>query len=211
MPRAVIRRASTAICPALANDLSCRGTPRRSRRHALRGPRDIEFLRTGAVVQAASIEVQAGAAGAELVLFNGTGHRLPTAEPRHYLQAGCAPCPQLARCWRPARHALSDAWIPWPDRAAGERHHAAAARDPPHPPSPAQSAPATARLRLSLHYFLWPRGSHRHRCRRDRGQPPSHDLRDRAPAPARGAGFPIADRPRAKGFIRGKDLVVLKT
>lgn len=133
------------------------GTPRRSRSHALRGPRDIEFLRTGAVVQTASIEVQAGAAGAELVLFNGTGHRLPTAEPRHYLQARlCALSATgevLAASQARIERRMDPVALTEPPGSDTTLLPRETRRIPLRLPS---LPPGTARLRLSLHYFLWP-------------------------------------------------------
>lgn len=57
-------------------------SPRPSRSHAVRGPRELEFLRTGLIVSDVAIQSTSdGGAQATLSLTNGTGHRLPTAEP----------------------------------------------------------------------------------------------------------------------------------
>lgn len=62
--------------------------PRPSRSHALRGPRDLDFLRSGVIVGDVAMQPAAdGGAQATLSLTNGTGHRLPTAEPHRRVEA----------------------------------------------------------------------------------------------------------------------------
>ncbi len=59
---------------------------RPGRSHALRGPRDVAFLRTGVVIEGSAIEASAGAVRARLTIFNGSGHRIPTAEPQRRVE-----------------------------------------------------------------------------------------------------------------------------
>ena len=62
------------------------GSPaRKSRSHAVRGPSDVEFLRTGILVRKVDIEPAAEGAIARVTLENGSGHRIPTAEPHRFL------------------------------------------------------------------------------------------------------------------------------
>jgi hypothetical protein len=60
------------------------GPPRLGRDHRLRGPRDVAFLRTGIVVRDVTVDV--GAGSAVVTIFNGSGHRLPTAEPQRRVE-----------------------------------------------------------------------------------------------------------------------------
>lgn len=59
------------------------GPPRLGRDHRLKGPRDVAFLRTGAVVRAVELDPTTGRGA--VIVYNGTGHRLPTAEPQRRL------------------------------------------------------------------------------------------------------------------------------
>ena len=53
------------------------------RSHDVRGPWDVDFLRTGVVVRAAAVQATGdGGVAGTVTLWNGTGHRLPTAEPQ---------------------------------------------------------------------------------------------------------------------------------
>ncbi len=58
------------------------GRLRKSRSHRLLGPGDVNFLRSGIVVQNAVVKPHGEGAEAQITIFNGSGHRLPTAEPR---------------------------------------------------------------------------------------------------------------------------------
>jgi len=73
--------------PSIAERPAARGaTPRPAHSHALRGPFDIDFVREGAQLEDLSLvaTIQTGAK-ATLTLINGTGHRMPTAEPHRAL------------------------------------------------------------------------------------------------------------------------------
>ncbi len=54
--------------------------------HSLRGPFDAEFVKTGVVVEDLQLRASAESARASLTIFNGTGHRLPTAEPERAIE-----------------------------------------------------------------------------------------------------------------------------
>ena len=58
------------------------GPPRLGRDHRLKGPTDVNFLRSGLVVRA----VEFGDQTATVTLYNGSGHRLPTAEPQRRVE-----------------------------------------------------------------------------------------------------------------------------
>ena len=60
------------------------GPPRLGRDHRLKGPRDIAFLRSGVVVRQAELDTSTGSAA--ITLVNGSGHRIPTAEPQRRLE-----------------------------------------------------------------------------------------------------------------------------
>jgi hypothetical protein len=69
------------------NRPSASGAPvREGRSHRLLGPFDKELLAIGIVVESATITFAPDETKAELVLFNGTGHNLPTAEPHRTLR-----------------------------------------------------------------------------------------------------------------------------
>lgn len=56
--------------------------PRPGRSHRLNGPFELDFVRTA--IEVRSVSVERGAV--DVTLFNGTGHRLPTAEPHRRLE-----------------------------------------------------------------------------------------------------------------------------
>ncbi|MEM6994562.1 MAG: multiheme c-type cytochrome [Myxococcota bacterium] len=58
--------------------------------HSLRGPFDPEFVATGVVVENLTLAVASDSADATLSIFNGTGHRLPTAEPERFVEVRLA-------------------------------------------------------------------------------------------------------------------------
>lgn len=65
--------------------LTAKGKPRPATNHSLRGPWEDAFVDTGVLVKEVKL-VQTGAGGrASLVLENGTGHGLPTAEPERFV------------------------------------------------------------------------------------------------------------------------------
>lgn len=139
-----------------ARPLVLGGPQRRSRSHALRGPRDEAFLRRGAVVLQATLEPEAGGARAELTLQNGTGHRLPTAEPRHYLVTALAALSATGQVLSESQLRIERQMDP------------VALTEPPGSDTTLQVRetrrlnlrlatlpPGTVRLRLGLYYFLW--------------------------------------------------------
>ncbi|MGB0591093.1 MAG: hypothetical protein ACPGU1_15565 [Myxococcota bacterium] len=73
--------------PAVADRPAARGAPPRpAHSHALRGPYEIDFVREGAQVEDLALSADAATgAQATLTLINGTGHRMPTAEPHRAL------------------------------------------------------------------------------------------------------------------------------
>lgn len=68
------------VAPAI---LAPGGPPRLGRDHRLKGPRDVAFLKTGVVIRSVKFDRRGEA---RVTVFNGTGHRLPTAEPQRRLE-----------------------------------------------------------------------------------------------------------------------------
>jgi hypothetical protein len=62
------------------------GPLRPGRSHALRGPSDIAFLKSGVVVASSSLERHQDKLQASVTIKNGSGHRIPTAEPERRLE-----------------------------------------------------------------------------------------------------------------------------
>lgn len=62
------------------------GPSRPHTNHRLRGPFDLDMVREGVKVDAPRLGREGAAGVASLTLENGTGHRLPTAEPERYLR-----------------------------------------------------------------------------------------------------------------------------
>ncbi len=63
------------------------GPPRPHTHHGLRGPFDPVFVATGVQVEALSLQADpATGARASMTLVNGTGHRLPSAEPQRFIR-----------------------------------------------------------------------------------------------------------------------------
>jgi hypothetical protein len=132
------------------------GPPRRSRSHALRGPGDVEFLRTGAVVQRAALHADDGGARGELVLYNGTGHRLPTAEPRHYLQVTLSVLSAGGQVLAQTSQRIERRMDPVALTESPGGDSTLLPRETRRIELRLAGLPAGgARLRLSLHYFLW--------------------------------------------------------
>jgi mono/diheme cytochrome c family protein len=73
--------------PAIADRPAARGgSPRPGHSHALRGPFELAFVREGAQVEGVALTATvATGAEARVTLVNGTGHRMPTAEPHRAL------------------------------------------------------------------------------------------------------------------------------
>lgn len=132
--------------------------PRPSRSHAVRGPRDLEFLRTGLIVGDVIMRAaEDGGAQATLSLTNGTGHRLPTAEPRRRVEASI-------EALDAAGLVLKSSGIRIERKLDAEHLTEAPGTDSTLLPRerrqlelklPAPMPPATQKLRVSVRFYLW--------------------------------------------------------
>ena len=69
-----------------ARSLALDRPPRPSRSHALRGPGDVDFLRTGLLIKESALRREGAQVRGSLTIENGSGHRIPTAEPQRRVE-----------------------------------------------------------------------------------------------------------------------------
>lgn len=131
--------------------------PRKSRSHALRGPADVEFLRTGILVRDAIITPSSDGAEARLTIENGSGHRIPTAEPRRRVQVDLEALDESGRVIKAVAQRIERRFDP---QHLVEEPNSDTTLLPRQKRSFRLSLdgalpPQTRRLRLAVVYYLW--------------------------------------------------------